>query len=85
MKAGSAPDNPQGFPESGPVTAAQVLRFLSISRTTLWVWRRKLGFHRPIKPTPRTARWLAEDVRAWLAGQRGRANRSEMPDQIYPI
>ena len=68
------PEASPAFPESGPVTAAQVMRFLSIARTTLWVWGRDLGFPMPIKPTPRTARWMAEDVRAWLAEQRRRAN-----------
>lgn len=62
------------FPKTGPVKQKQVLQFLGISHSTLWAWRKERGFPAPIKLTPRTCRWNAEDVWAWLASRNETGN-----------
>jgi len=43
--------------------------YLGVSRTTLYVWRRRKRFPAPILVGGTRLRWRAGDVEAWLAAQ----------------
>ncbi len=59
-------------PASEPVllTERQVCRLLGVSRVSLFKWRRRGVFPRPIRFGPgRMIRWRREDVATWLASR----------------
>lgn len=52
-------------PEQELVREVQVLRWLKVSRTTLWRWVRSREFPSPVKLCGRTNRWRVEDLERW--------------------
>ena len=57
------------LPATGFLRQPQVLRFVPISKSTLW---RRVGagtFPTPVKLSPRVTAWRAEDVRRWIEEQ----------------
>lgn len=67
MTTSSTP--PASLPETGFLRQPQVLRFVPVSKSTLW---RRVGagsFPAPVKLSAQVTVWRAEDVRRWIAEQ----------------
>ena len=43
----------------------EVLHLLGVHRVTLWEWRRRGVFPRPLRIGPNTLAWRYEDIEAW--------------------
>ena len=71
---------------------SELLRYLDISKSTLWRWIHELGFPRPILSGPGcVSRWVVTEVDAWLlarANERGEnfvtERRPENPSRRVP-
>ncbi len=50
------------------LTERDILAFLKVSRTTLFEYRRRKGFPRPLLLGGARLRWRPEAVEAWLEG-----------------
>lgn len=46
---------------------ADVARYFSIGRTTLYEWMRRPGFPKPLKPSPRVTLLCVNEIEAFLA------------------
>lgn len=69
---GTSPQPPaQALPETGFLRQPQVLRFVPISKSTLWRRVRDRSFPQPLKLSERVTVWRAEDIRLWIHQQRG--------------
>ena len=47
------------------IRVADVCELLSVSVTTVWRWRSKEAFPKPVKLGPNTVRFRIDDIRAW--------------------
>lgn len=56
----------EAAPETGFLRQAQVLRFVPVSKSTLWRYIHAGSFPRPFKLSPGVSVWRAEDVRRWI-------------------
>ena len=51
------------------LTIDDVLKIVSISRVTLYVWMRENGFPKPIKVSGQSVRWYQHEVMEWVASR----------------
>ena len=58
------------LPQTGFLRQPQVLRFVPISKSTLWRRIQSKTFPQPVKLSQRVTVWRAEDIRQWIAEQR---------------
>jgi prophage regulatory protein len=56
------------IPATGFLRQKQVLKFIPISKSNLWLMVREGRFPRPIKLGPRTTVWKAEELREYIEG-----------------
>jgi predicted DNA-binding transcriptional regulator AlpA len=54
------------IPETGFLRQKQVLKFIPISKSNLWLMVREGRFPRPIKLGPRTTVWKAEELQEFI-------------------
>jgi predicted DNA-binding transcriptional regulator AlpA len=54
------------LPSTGFLRLPQVLEFIPISKSTLWLMVRENRFPRPVKLGPRTTVWKAEELREYI-------------------
>ena len=54
------------LPDTGFLRQSQVLRFVPISKSTLWRRVRARTFPEPVKLSERVTVWRAEDIRRWI-------------------
>ena len=57
------------LPQTGFLRQPQVLRFVPISKSTLWRRIQSKTFPQPVKLSQRVTVWRAEDIRQWIAEQ----------------
>lgn len=62
-----------GLPPKGLISAAEMLPYLPIKRSTLWKWVAQKKFPAPVK-IGRLTRWRSEDVINWLSKFSGGEN-----------
>jgi prophage regulatory protein len=56
------------IPATGFLRQKQVLKFIPISKSNLWLMVREGRFPRPTKLGPRTTVWKAEELREYIEG-----------------
>lgn len=61
----AAPSKPS-LPDTGFLRQTQVLRFVPISKSTLWRRVQARTFPEPVKLSERVTVWRAEDIRRWI-------------------
>lgn len=61
------------IPETGFLRQSQVLKFVPISKSTLWRRVKVRTFPAPVKLSERITVWRVEDIRQWIAEQAVRA------------
>jgi len=44
----------------------EVVKVVSVSRSTIWLWVKENKFPEPIKLSPRCTVWLSEDIEAFM-------------------
>lgn len=64
---------PNTLPPQGMSRAKDVLKFVPVSRTTLWTMVKNGKFPKPTKLSPTITVWRNADVLAWLEAQGGNA------------
>lgn len=57
---------PANLPATGYVRIKQLVRFIPVSRTTIWRKVKAGAFPRPVKLSQQVTGWRVEDVRAWM-------------------
>lgn len=57
------------LPDTGFLRQPQVLRFVPISKSTLWRRVHAHTFPEPVKLSERVTAWRAEDIRHWIQQQ----------------
>lgn len=57
------------LPQTGFLRQPQVLRFVPISKSTLWRRIQSKTFPQPLKLSQRVTVWRAEDIRQWIIEQ----------------
>jgi prophage regulatory protein len=58
----------RALPETGLLRVKEVLSYVPISRSTLWLWVRSGRFPQPIKLSERVTCWRASDIRQLIEG-----------------
>jgi prophage regulatory protein len=59
------------LPETGLLRIETVISILGIGRSSLWKGVKEGKYPQPVKLGPKTTRWRAEDIRAYLNSLRG--------------
>ncbi len=59
----------ENLPTSGLIRMAQLVKFLPISKNTIWRLSKLGKFPKPVKLTENTTAWKCEEVHAWLASR----------------
>lgn len=54
------------LPETGYIRAAGVVKFIPVSKSTLYRWSADGTFPKPVKLSANVSAWKTEDVRAWM-------------------
>ena len=54
------------LPAEGFIRMNQLLRFIPVSRTTVWRKAKAGAFPRPVKLSVNVTAWRCADVRAWI-------------------
>lgn len=54
------------LPETGFLRLPEVLKFIPVSKSTLWAGIKTGRFPKPLKIGPRITVWRAEDIRAFI-------------------
>lgn len=57
------------LPQTGFLRQPQVLRFVPISKSTLWRRIQSKTFPQPVKLSQRVTVWRAEEIHQWIAEQ----------------
>jgi predicted DNA-binding transcriptional regulator AlpA len=67
---------PASLPATGFIRAAQLIKFIPFSRTSIWRKVKSGQFPKPVKLSDNITAWKAEDVHEWIE-ERGKSKEKE--------